>query len=62
MKIKMLRVIGDFDLVVMQVKGHFAVKNVRLKRYKHAMIDSIEYFDAFNIEVVDRNLMFKLMF
>lgn len=41
MKIKMLRVIGDSDLVVMQIEDHFVAKNDKLKRYKHAVLDSI---------------------
>jgi ribonuclease HI len=37
MKIKMLRVIGDSDLVVMQIEDHFVAKNDKLKRYKQNM-------------------------
>ena len=54
MGIKVLEVIGDSDLVVMQVKDKFSVRNGRLRRYIHAVWDSIELFDAFAIKEVPR--------
>lgn len=53
-KIWGLRVIGDSDLVVMQVKGQFVVKNDRLKLYKPEVWDLMDFFDAFAIDVVRR--------
>lgn len=54
MKIKILLVVGDSDLLVMQVRGEFVGKNDRLRKYKRVVLDSIELFDAFNIEVIDK--------
>jgi len=54
MGIKVLRFIGDYDLVVMQVKDQFATKNDRLGRYRNAMWDKIELFDALSIKIVPR--------
>jgi ribonuclease HI len=53
-KIKCLRVIGDSDLVVSQVKKKFVAKNERLRKYRNSIWDTIELFDAFSIEVVPR--------
>ena len=41
-KIKCLSVIGDFDLVVSQVRNQFAAKNDRLCNYQNAIWDVIE--------------------
>jgi len=51
-KIKCLRVIGDSDLVVSQVKKKFVAKNERLRKYRNSVWDTIELFDAFSIKVV----------
>jgi hypothetical protein len=53
--IKCLKVIGDFDLVVSQVKRKFATKNERLRIYRNLILDTIERFEAFSIEVVPRD-------
>jgi ribonuclease HI len=53
-KIKCLRVIGDSDLVVSQIKNKFAPKNEKLRRYRNSVWDTIELFDAFSIEAVPR--------
>ncbi|HEX4849369.1 MAG TPA: ribonuclease HI family protein, partial [Puia sp.] len=47
--IKMLRVFGDSELIVSQIRDKYASKNKRLKQYKHAVWDTIELFDAFSI-------------
>jgi ribonuclease HI len=52
--IKYLKVIGDSDLVVSQVKLKFAAKNERLRKYKDAVRDTIELFDAFSINAIPR--------
>ena len=50
MKIKCLSVIGDFDLVVSQVRNQFAAKNDILCNYRNAIWDAIEIFDVFSIK------------
>jgi ribonuclease HI len=45
--IKCLKVIGDSDLVVSQVKLKFAAKNERLRKYRDSVRDTIELFDDF---------------
>ncbi|XP_057825751.1 uncharacterized protein LOC131037573 [Cryptomeria japonica] len=53
--IKNLKVHGDSELIVNQVRGLNAVKNDNLKAYKLRVWDSIEDFDAFNIVAVPRS-------
>lgn len=54
LKIKCLTVVGDFDLIVRQVKDQFATKNERLKNYKNVVWDNIKLFNAFGIKAVPR--------
>lgn len=54
LQIKMLRVRGDAELIVKQVRGLFAIKNERLRHYRNHVWDEIEAFDAFSIEVIPR--------
>ena len=53
--VKNLRVIGDSELVVQQVKTAYVSKNKRLKQYRNAVWDEIEAFDAFGITWMDRS-------
>lgn len=50
--IKILEIIGDFDLIV---KGSFACKDQRLKRYKNSMWLAMESFNALSLQVVPRS-------
>ena len=52
--IKKLHVIGDFELVISQIKETYASKNKRLKQYRNVVWDQIESFDAFGISWRDR--------
>jgi ribonuclease HI/transposase InsO family protein len=54
MGIKILNVKGDSDLVILQVKNKFACKSEKLKRYRNAIWDTIEMFDAMDIISVPR--------
>ena len=54
MGIKILNIKGDSDLIILQVKGQFACKCQRLKRYRNAVWDSMEFFDALNIVAIPR--------
>lgn len=47
--IKCLHVIGDFDLVVSEVRNAYVSKNKILEKYRNVVWDMIEYFDAFGI-------------
>jgi len=47
--INILKIIGDSDLVVSQVKGLFTSKNERLKIYTNAIWDTMEWFDALSL-------------
>ena len=55
MGIKLLSIKGDSDLIVQQVKGRFACKCQRLKKYRNAIWDTMEFFDALNIEKIPRD-------
>ena len=35
---------GDLDLIVQQIKGQFACKCQRLKKYRNAIWDTMEFF------------------
>ncbi|KAH9324492.1 hypothetical protein KI387_004670, partial [Taxus chinensis] len=52
--IKNLKVQGDAELVVNQVKRIYQVKNERLRHYRNAVWDIIEEFDAFSIGAIPR--------
>jgi hypothetical protein len=56
MGIKLLKVEGDFELILNQVKMKCEARNQQLKRYRHAMWDELEHFDALNISRIDRTL------
>jgi hypothetical protein len=53
-RIKILNVKGDSDLVILQVKNKFACKSERLKRYRNAIWDTVEMFDAMDIIAIPR--------
>ncbi|GLJ06993.1 hypothetical protein SUGI_0054950 [Cryptomeria japonica] len=54
LRVKLLRVKGDAELIVKQVRGLFNVKNKRLKHYRNRVWDEIKDFDAFSIEAIPR--------
>jgi ribonuclease HI len=55
MGIKVINVKGDSDLVILQVKNKFACKSERLRRYRNAIWDTIEMFDAMDLISVPRD-------
>ncbi|XP_057869621.2 uncharacterized protein LOC131076454 [Cryptomeria japonica] len=54
MGIKQLRVLGDSELVVKQVRGQSAAKHVRMRSYQHRLWDLIEIFEDSNIQGIPR--------
>ena len=56
MGIKLLNIKGDSDLIVSQVKGQFACKSERLKRYRNVVWDIMEFFEALNLIAISRDL------
>lgn len=52
----MLKVRGDVELIVKQVRRLFVVKNERVRHYRNCVWDEIEAFNAFSIEAVPREL------
>ncbi|KAH9298892.1 hypothetical protein KI387_030574, partial [Taxus chinensis] len=48
--IQNLKVQGDVELIVNQVKGVYQLKNYCLKHYRNKVWDSVECFDAFSIK------------
>ena len=54
MGIKMLCIKGDSDLIVSQVRSRFACKCERPRRYRNAIWDTMEFFDALNITEIPR--------
>lgn len=54
--IQSLKVFGDSELVINQVRNLNITKNSLLKAYRHRVCDLIEEFQAFNIQVVPRRL------
>jgi ribonuclease HI len=59
MGIKLLKVEGDSELIVNQVTMKCEARNQRLKMYRYAVWDEIEYFDAFNISHIDSTYNYK---
>ena len=55
MRIKLLSIKGNSDLIVQQVKGQFVCKCQRLQKYRNAIWDTMEFFDALNIEAIPRD-------
>jgi ribonuclease HI len=56
MKIQHLKVHGDFELIVQQVRDVYQTKNIRLKDYINEVWDIIEaFFLSFNIVYIPRN-------
>ena len=55
MGIKMLNIRGDSDLIILQVKNHFSFQFKRLKKYRNAMWDTMEFFDALNLTSIHRD-------
>lgn len=53
---KCLRVQGDSELVVKQVRSQYACHDKRLATYKNRVWGLVEYFDAFNIQLVLRKV------
>ena len=58
--VKILKVRGDTELIVRQVRGQYSVKNHRLKNYWNRVWDEIEGLDAFSIEAIPRELNTKV--
>ena len=56
MGIKMLNIKGDSDLVVLQIKNQYQCKNDRLRKYRNAIWDTMEWFDALNIQKIPREM------
>lgn len=50
MGIKKLKVLGDSELVVNEIRGISSAKHVCMRSYCHKAWDLIESFDAFNIQ------------
>ena len=59
MGIKMLSIKGNSNVVILQVKNEYACKCKRLKKYRNAVWDTMEFFDALNLIAIlrDRNRM-----
>ena len=49
---KSLRVIGDSNLVIKQVRGEFSVKELALAPYRTAAQEMIKKFQTFSIEYI----------
>jgi len=56
MGVKLLKVEGDYELVVHHIRMQCEARYQWLKRYRNAVWDKIEYFYAFNISDIDRTL------
>ena len=56
MGINMLNIKGDSDLFVLQIKNQYQYKNDRLRKYRNATWDTMEWFDALNIQNIHREM------
>jgi len=57
LKVKLLSIKGDSDLIILQIKFKFTCKNQRLRNYRNVVWDTMEYFDAIcnNPEITTHN-------
>jgi ribonuclease HI len=54
MGIKILNIKGDSELIILQVNNKFACKSERLRKYRNAIWDTMEFFDALNTTEIPR--------
>jgi len=54
LRIKLLSIKGDSDMLIMQDKNKFTCKNQRLRNYRHAVWNVMEHFDAIILEAIPR--------
>ncbi len=54
LRIKLLSIKGDFDLIIMQLKNKFTCKNQRLRNYRNVDWDIMEHFDALDLDAIPR--------
>jgi ribonuclease HI len=54
MNINYLHVKGDSDMIILEVNRKFAAKNRWLKQYRDVILEAINKFDKFSIEVIPR--------
>jgi ribonuclease HI len=54
MNIQGLKVYGDVDLIIQQIKNTFQAKHVKLKEYRDEVWNLIDSFLAFNISLIPR--------
>ena len=55
MGIKILNIKGDSDLIILQVKNRYACKSQHLKKYRNAIWDTMEFFDALDLTSIPRD-------
>ena len=56
MGIKMLNIKGDSDLVFLQIKNQYQCKNDRLRKYRNAIWDTMEWFETLMHLIFKRSL------
>jgi len=54
LRVKLLSIRGDSDLVIMQLKNKFTCRNQRLRNYRNVVWDAMEHFDALDLEAIPR--------
>lgn len=54
LRVKLLSIKGDSDFVIKQIKKKITCKNQRLRNYRNAAWDTMEYFDALDLEAILR--------
>jgi len=54
LKVKLLSIKGDSDLVIMQLKNKFTCRNQRLRNHRNAVWDTMEHFDALDLKAIPR--------
>ena len=54
--IKVLNIKGDSDLVILQLKNIYQCKSDRLRKYMNAIWDTMDWFDALNLQKIPREM------
>ena len=52
----MLNIKGDSDLIVLYIKNQYQCKNERLRKHRNSTWDTMEWFDALNIQKIHREM------
>ena len=51
---KQIMVRRDYELIIKQIKGEYATKHPRLRAYRNAILDALQFFTEVDLQVMPR--------